>query len=87
MTLPGLVYTLCFLTCAACATLLTRAWLRTKTRLLLWTATSFVFLAINNFLVIVDLLILPDADLVIFRYAAALAAGLVLIVGLIWEAE
>lgn len=87
MTLPGLVYILCFLTCTVCATLLTRAWVRTKTRLLLWTAVSFVFLALNNFFVIADVLIFPDIDLVLLRYAAALAAGLVLIFGLIWEAE
>jgi uncharacterized protein DUF5985 len=87
MTFPGLVYILCFLTCTVCATLLVRGWLRTKTRLLLWTAVSFAFLALNNFFVIADLLIFPGADLVMFRYIAALVAGLVLISGLVWESE
>lgn len=87
MTFPGLVYILCFITCGICVALLGRAWRRTRTRLLLWTAISLAFLALNNFLVIVDLLIFPEADLVLFRSIAALAAGATLIFGLIWESE
>jgi hypothetical protein len=87
MTLPGLVYILCFATCTACATLVTRAWVRTRTQLLMWTAVSLVFLALNNLLVIADLLLLPDLDLSIWRHFAALAAGATLVVGFIWEAE
>lgn len=87
MTFPGLVYILCFVTCTVCATLLIRAWTRTRTRMLLWTAASLVLLAVNNFLVIADLLIFPGADLTTWRSVAALAAGLTLVVGFIWEAE
>jgi hypothetical protein len=87
MTFPSIVYILCFITCTGCAGLLVRAWLRTRTKLLLWTATSFVFLALNNFLVIVDLLIFPETDLTLLRSSAALAAGLTLVVGCIWESE
>jgi hypothetical protein len=87
MTAPGLVYILCFVTCAACAGLLVRSWLRTRTRLLLWTAVSFVFLAVNNFFLFADATLLPDVDLGFFRITAALLAICTLIVGLIWEAE
>ena len=87
MTFPGAVYILCFVTCVLCAGLLTRAWLRTQTRLLLWTAVSLSFLALNNFLVVADLLLFPDVDLLIWRSLAALAAGVTLIVGLVWESE
>lgn len=87
MTFPGLVYILCFVTCAACATLLGRAWSRTRTRLLMWSALSLGFLAINNLLVVADLLIFPHTDLSAWRSATALAAGLTLVVGFIWEAE
>jgi len=87
MTFPGLVYVLCFVTCVACVVLLTRAWLRTRTRLLLWTAISFVFLALNNLLVVVDLLVFADADLTTARYLAALIAGAVLIFAFVWEAD
>ncbi len=87
MTFPGMVYILCLITCTMCATMLVRAWLRTRTPLLLWTAASLTFLALNNLLVVADLLIFPDTDLTIWRLLAALAAGGTLIVGFIWEAE
>jgi hypothetical protein len=87
MTFPGLVYVLCFVTCAVCATLLMRGWSRRRTPLLLWAAVSLVLLALNNFLVVVDLLIFPGADLLFWRSLAALAAGMTLIVGFIWESE
>jgi hypothetical protein len=87
MNATGLVYVLCFATCVACAGLLLRAWTRTRTRLLLWAAASLGFLALNNSLVIADLLILPDTDLLIPRSLTALAAGLTLLLGLIWETE
>jgi hypothetical protein len=87
MIVPGLVYILCFVTCAVCAGLLVRSWLKTRTRLLLWTAVSFVFLAVNNFLLFADTTLVPDIDLSVFRLSAALLAVCVLIFGLIWEAE
>lgn len=87
MSGPTLVYALCFLTCAACAGLLLRAWLRTKMRLLMWAAWSFVFLAINNFLVLADLSIFPEINLAPYRLAAVLAAVTTLIVGFIWETQ
>lgn len=87
MTAQTLVYFLCFAASATCAALLIRAYQRTRARLLLWSAASFVFLAVNNFFVVADLLLLPNADLLILRQIAALAAGAILIYGFIWEAE
>lgn len=87
MTVPGLVYVLCFLTCAVCTALLLRAWGRTRTPLLLWAAASLALLALNNSLVIIDLLILRDADLLHWRSLAAFAAGATLVVGLVWESD
>ncbi len=85
--MPTLVYSLCFVTSAMCAFLLVRAYARTQARLLLWSAISFVFLAINNLLVLFDLVFFPDLYLLPWRYAAALAAVATLIYGFIWEAE
>jgi hypothetical protein len=87
MTGPALVYILCFLTCAMCAGLLIRSWLKTRTRLLLWTAAGFVFLAINNFFLFADTTLVPDVDLSVPRISAALLGIATLIFGLIWEAE
>jgi hypothetical protein len=85
--MPALVYSLCFLTSLACAILLVRAFLKTRTRLLLWSAISFSFLAVNNFFVFGDMIFFPDVNLLPYRYIAALAAVAVLIYGFIWEVE
>lgn len=87
MTGPALVYLLCLLTCAICAALLVRSWHKTRTRLLLWAAISFSFLAVNNFFLFADSSFFPDFDLYPFRVGAALLAVATLIIGLIWEAE
>jgi hypothetical protein len=84
---PTLVYTLCFLTSSACALLLARSYRRTGARLLLWSALCFLFLALNNFVVILDLLLLPDFDFRLARLALALAAVGVLLLGFIWDLE
>jgi hypothetical protein len=87
MIAPALVYILCFVTCAVCAGLLVRSWMKTRMRLLLWTAVSFVFLAVNNFFLFADTTLAPDVDLSAFRVTAGVVAICVLIFGLIWEAE
>jgi hypothetical protein len=88
MTSATLVFALCLITSALCAVLLTRSFLRTKTRLLLWCAIAFGFLAINNALVFVDLVLVgPTVDLLPLRYGAALAAVGTMIYAFIWESE
>ena len=84
---PALVYLLCFLTSAACALLLARNYRRTGARLLLWSALCFVFLAANNFVVILDLLVLPSVDFRLTRLLLALAAVGILLFGFIWDLE
>jgi hypothetical protein len=87
MTAPALVYMFCFVTCAVCAGLLVRSWLKTRTRLLLWIAISFVLLAVNNFFLFADNSLFPEVDLSLYRTISAVVAVTVLIFGLIWEAE
>ena len=84
---PTAVYLLCFLTSAACALLLARSYWRTGTRLLLWSAICFLFLAGNNLVVILDLLLLPAWDLRLARILFSLAAVSVLLFGFIWDPE
>jgi hypothetical protein len=81
------IYALCLLSSAICAWLLIRSYIRTQTRLLLWSAACFVLLAINNFLVVLDLVLLPTVDLSLARQVCALAAVSVLIFGFIWELD
>lgn len=84
---PTAVYLLCLATSMACAGLLLRAWRNSGAKLLLWTAISFVFLALNNLVLVADKVIFPDTYLMPLRQlTAALAVG-VLLYGFIWEAE
>jgi hypothetical protein len=86
---PGIVYVLCFLTSAACAWLLGRSYKGNGTRLLLWSSVSFVFLAANNLVLVLDLVIWPspEVDLRLPRLLLALAAVLSLIWGFVWQPE
>jgi hypothetical protein len=79
------VYLLCALTSLFCAVLLFRSYRRQRTRLLMWSTWCFVGLAINNVLLFVDLVIVPDHDLTPFRSGIALVAVSLLVIGLIWE--
>ena len=83
----SLVYILNSVTFATCSTLLGRAYWRVRQRLLLWSALCFAGLAISNLLVFVDLVMLPQTDLYFIRLATAAVAMLLLVIGLIWEAQ
>lgn len=84
---PAIVYLLCFLTSSACAWLLGRSYRRTGARLLLWSGLCFFFLACNNLVLVLDLLVIPDVDLRLGRLMFALAAVGTLLFGFIWDLE
>lgn len=81
------IYALCALTALLCTVMLLRAYRTGGYQLLLWAGLCFAGLTINNLLLIADKLIFPDIDLSFWRALSAFAAMLVLIIGLIWEAE
>jgi hypothetical protein len=87
LTLEAIIYFLCVLTSSLCAWLLMAAYRPQRQKLLMWSALAFCLLALNNFLVFIDLILLPDTDLSPARALTALAAGLVLLYGFIWEVE
>jgi Family of unknown function (DUF5985) len=84
---PTIVYVLCFLTSSACAWLLGRSFARLGNRLLLWSSVCFTFLALNNLVVVFDLVVWPQSDLRLVRLALALAAVASLLWGFVWEVE
>ena len=84
--LPG-VYVLCVLTSFAVMLLLLRSYLQNRTRLLLWSALCFVFLALNNLLLLVDVLLLPNVDLMPLRQLSSMLAVGILLYGFIWEVD
>lgn len=82
-----IVYLLCAVTAAACAWLLLRAYLQTRARLLLWSATCFGGLAANNVLLVLDRLVLTTQDLSTWRLSIALMSVLLLVTGLVLEGD
>jgi hypothetical protein len=83
----SLVYLLCLATSVLCAVLLARAYVRSGARLLLWSAICFAMLALNNLLVVVDLIVLPDLDLTLLRNLASLVGITALLYSFIWETD
>lgn len=81
------VYLLCAATSIGCAVLLLRGYRTSRTRLLFWASFCFTGLAINNVMLFVDLIVLPDIDLFLYRTVPALVGLLILLYGLIWEAR
>lgn len=82
-----IVYILCAGTSAACALLLLRAHLRTGTSLLLWSGLCFLGLALNNAILVVDLMVVPGVDLSTWRLVPAAVGLSLLVYGLVWESE
>ena len=85
--IPGLVYLLCAATCLLCAVMLFRGYARHKVRLLFWSGLCFLGLMIDNVILYVDVVVMPDVDLSIWRKLPGLVATLILVFGLIWESK
>lgn len=86
--MASFVYFLCAFTSGICALLLTRAYWRTRTRLLLWSSLCFSFILISNVILLIDLAILSSSmDLSIIRTIPALIGVTLMLFGLIWEAR
>ena len=81
------VYVLCALTSLACALLLLRGYADRGVRLLLWSGLGFVGFALGNIMLVVEVVILPERDLVIYRSLPVLAGLAVLIYGLVWDTQ
>ncbi len=76
---PSLVYSLCLLTSIMCAWLLARRYRERGSRLLLSFALVFAAFAVNNLLLVADMLLLPNVDLWPLRQFA-LAVGVVVMI-------
>lgn len=85
--IPATVYLLCALTSVACSVALIRAYLRTPVKLLFWCALCFVGLAVNNVLLFVDLAIVPQVDLRMWRAVIGLMGVCALLYGLLSDAQ
>jgi hypothetical protein len=86
--MAAIVYILCALTSLTCSVLLLRGYSQSRVRLLFWSGLCFLGFALNNVLLFVDRVVVgPETNLYVVRSLPALAGLLVLIYGLIWDAE
>lgn len=79
------VYLLCALSSLACALLLLRSYRESRARFLLWSTLCFGGLALSNAFLFVDLVILPDLDLFVYRQLVTLTSVLALVWGFVWD--
>lgn len=81
------VYLLCAFASVISATMLFRGYLKGRSQLLLWSSLCFGFLAANNVMLFVDVVLLPNIDFggIIWRNMLGAVAGSLLLFGLVWE--
>lgn len=84
--MPEAIYILCVVVSLGCAVLLFRNWGATRARLLLWSGICFIGLCLNNVLLFLDLVTVPEVDLSPWRALVALITLAVFIFGLIFDA-
>jgi uncharacterized membrane protein YccC len=85
--MSSIIYGLCAAVALLCAWLLLSAWRRQRHRLLLWSGLCFAGFTLNNVLLILDKLVLPDVDLSLWRISVAVISISILLYGLVWDAE
>ena len=85
--IAGAVYLLCAFTSLLCTVLLVRGFRRTRLRLLMWSAVCFTGLAVNNIVLVIDLMVVPTVDLSTWRLIPAALGLASLVFGLVWESE
>jgi hypothetical protein len=80
-----LVYLLCAVTCWICTVLLLRGYRVRRSRLLHWCGFAFCAFGVGNILLCVDLLLVPELDLMLARNLATLFGVGLMLKGLISE--
>ncbi len=84
--ISSIVYLLCAFTSIACTTLLFLKYRRNQTKLLFWCAICFFGLALNNILLVVDLVLTPPTfDLLTVRSVPAALGFAALVTGFAWD--
>jgi hypothetical protein len=85
--MSGGVYLLCAVTSCLCSILLWRGYRRTSVKLLFWSSMCFLGLTIDNVLLYVDVVVIPEIDLSVWRKLPGLLALVALLYGLVWDSK
>lgn len=81
------VYALCAIISVGCAVQLFRSYRKRPARLSLWVMLCFISVAVNNVMLFLDRVLVPEVDLGLFRAGTAVVAAVILTGGLIWESK
>jgi hypothetical protein len=88
MNVAEAIYLLCATTSLIAGAMLLRMYLLRRSPMLLWSFVGFLGLALNNVLVYLDLVVFQAGpDLSLPRAVAGATGMLVMLFGLIWEAQ
>ncbi len=83
--LAHMVYALCGVTSTFCASLLYLKYKKRHTRLLLWSSICFIGLALNNILLFIDMVVVPEINLSVVRTVPAFLGLSALLFSFIWD--
>jgi hypothetical protein len=67
--------------------MLLRGYARSGVRLLFWSGLCFIGLMLDNAMLYIDVIVVPDVDLAVWRKLPGVIALLLLLYGLIWESK
>lgn len=81
--MAGIVYILSAFLSMSCAILLLAGYKKNKFTLLFWSSIGFFGFALNNSLLFVDVILLPNTDLSIMRTVPALIGMIIMVFGLV----
>lgn len=84
---PTAVYVLCLATSLTCAVLLARSYFAGRSRLQLWMALGFAAFALNNLILVGDMVVFLTVDLWPLRQATTALGFGFLLYGFISEAD
>ena len=85
--MEGLIYLLCAATALVCSALLLRAYWRGRIPFLLGCGLCFLALAVENVILFLDVVVVPETDLSSLYLATGLTGILLLLYSLIWEVK
>lgn len=85
--MPGLVYLLCAATSFLCAALLFRGFAGSGVRLLLFSGICFLGFTVDNIVLYLDVIVIPEIDISLVRRTPGLVALIVLLFGMVWESK
>lgn len=80
-----IAYFLCAVSSFICFALLLRSYLSNKLKLLLWSSLCFFFFMLQNITLFLDLVIVPQIDLMFIRALLGFCGSALFLFALIWE--